>query len=168
MVGHGHRRLALINGPEALNLSYLRRAGFLGALVEAGLCEDAATVLTGDMTEQGGHAVAARLLALPEPPTALVCANDTMAIGAMRAVKQHGFAVPGDVSVTGYDDLRMSGFTEPPLTTLRQPIREAGRSLAEKLLALLGGTPPADLQELWRPELVARDSDGPRRARSVA
>ena len=76
--------------------------------------------------------------------------------------------MPGDVSITGYDDLWMSGFTEPPLTTLRQPIREAGRALAEKLLALMAGVPPAELQELWRPELVVRESDGPLTARSAA
>ena len=79
-----------------------------------------------------------------------------------------GFEVPGDVSITGYDDLQMSGFTEPPLTTLRQPIRDGGWRLAEKLLALLAGTPAAELQELWRPELVVRESDGPLRARSAA
>ena len=168
LIGQGHRRLALINGPEQLNLSHLRRAGFLRALAASDIAGEAAPVLTGDMTEQGGHAIAGRLLTLPEPPTALVCANDTMAVGALRAAKQHGFDVPGQLSITGYDDLQISGFTEPPLTTLRQPIRKAGRCLAEKLLALLAGASPADLQELWTPELIIRESDGPLRARSVA
>ncbi len=168
LTGLGHRCLALINGPEELNLARLRRAGYMRALAEDGLGGEAALVVTGDMTEQGGHDVAGQLLALEQPPTALVCANDTMAVGALRAAKQLGFSVPGDVSITGYDDLQMSGFTEPPLTTLRQPIRKAGRSLAEKLLALLAGTPAAELQELWRPELIVRDSDGPFRARSAA
>jgi len=168
LIGLGHRRLALINGPEDLNLSYLRQAGYLRALTECGLGEDAALVLTGDMTEQGGHAIAGQLLTLSEPPTAMVCANDTMAVGALRAAKQLGFEVPGNVSITGYDDLRISGFTEPPLTTLRQPIRKAGQALAEKLLALMAGAPPAELQELWRPKLVVRESDGPLRARSAA
>ena len=168
LIGLGHRRLALINGPEELNLAHLRRTGYRRALVEHGLQKEAALVVTGDMTEQGGHIAAGQLLVLERPPTALVCANDTMAVGALRAAKQLGINVPGGVSITGYDDLQMSGFTEPPLTTLRQPIRDAGRSLAEKLLALLAGTPAAELQELWRPELIIRESDGPLRARSAA
>ncbi len=168
LAGQGHRRVALINGPEELNLSNLRRSGFLRAMQADGLPGEATPVLTGDMTEQGGHAIAGRLLTLPEPPTALVCANDTMAVGALRAAKQLGFDIPGQLSITGYDDLQLSGFTEPPLTTLRQPIRKAGQSLAEKLLALLGGAEPSTLQELWMPELIVRESDGPIQARSVA
>lgn len=168
LVGFGHRRLALINGPEELNLAHLRRSGYLRALASEGLDEAAGLVVTGDMTEQGGHAAAGQLLALERPPTALVCANDTMAVGALRAAKQLGIDVPGDLSVTGYDDLQMSGFTEPPLTTLQQPIRKAGWTLANKLLAVMAGTPPAELQELWQPQLIDRDSDGPLRARSVA
>ena len=168
LIGQGHRRIALINGPEDLNLSNLRKGGFQRALATEGIPEDSGPVLTGDMTEQGGHAIAGRLLALAEPPTALVCANDMMAVGALRAARQLGFEVPGQLSITGYDDLQLSGFTEPPLTTLRQPIRKAGRCLAEKLLALLAGSSPTDLQELWTPELIVRESDGPLKARSVA
>ena len=168
LISQGHRCIALINGPDDLNLSHLRRSGFLRAMQAEGLAADAALVVTGDMTEQGGHDSAGRLLDRPVPPTALVCANDTMAVGALRAAKQRGYDIPGRLSITGYDDLQLSGYTEPPLTTLRQPIRKAGRCLAEMLLALLSGAEPSGLQVLWMPELIIRESDGPLMTRSVA
>ena len=168
LVRLGHHRLALLNGPEDLMLAHLRRAGFLRGVEQAGMSRDDVEIVSGEMTEQGGHEVAGRLLQQAVPPTALVCANDMMAVGALRAARQLGFAVPDDVSVTGYDDLRVSGFTEPPLTTLRQPIQESGRALAEKLMALLSGTAPEDLSEVWRPDLIVRESDGPLPARTAA
>jgi DNA-binding LacI/PurR family transcriptional regulator len=84
-----------------------------------------------------------------------------MAAGALHAARRAGLAVPGDLSIVGYDDLAASALTDPPLTTLAQPIREAGAKLADMLLARLAGTPVEALQEIWPPRLVPRGSDGP-------
>ncbi|NNG02629.1 MAG: substrate-binding domain-containing protein [Inquilinus sp.] len=160
LIGLGHRRIALINGPPELNLSRLRAAGYRQALEAAGSRADPDLLACGDMTEQGGHDAATRLLAT-QRPTALVCANDAMAVGALRAAKHAGLSVPGDVSITGYDDLEIARFTQPALTTLRQPVRKAGDKLAEMLLSLLAGAPADSLREIWVPSLVERESDGP-------
>jgi DNA-binding LacI/PurR family transcriptional regulator len=115
----------------------------------------------GDMTEAGGARAAAGLLKLPDRPTAILAANDPMAAGALRAAHGAGLDVPRDLSVIGYDDLALSALTEPPLTTLAQPIREAGAKLADMLLRRLAGAPVEQLQEIWPPRLVPRGSDGP-------
>lgn len=101
------------------------------------------------------------LLSLPTPPTAILLATDRMAWGALKALKRRGLVPGRDVSLIGYDDLPFSRYTDPPLSTLRQPFREEGRKLVELLVAHLGGKPASELQEVWVPELVLRGTDGP-------
>lgn len=160
----GHRRIGLINAPPELNFSRFRARGYARALEEAGIAWDDALVVTGDLTEEGGYRAARELLARPGRPTAVLCANDWMAIGAMHAAREEGMQPGEDLAVIGYDDIPVARFTHPPLTTLRQPIREAGRRLTEMLVAFMAGTPAEALQEVWVPELVVRGSDGPPRA----
>ena len=160
MVDRGHRRIALISPPSTLMFSALRRRGYEAMLEEAGIAVDPALIAEGDLTEQTGYEAAQRLLGLDSPPTAVLCGNDSIAIGAMHAVKAARLRVGHDISVAGYDDLPVARYTEPPLTTLRQPIREAGARIVEMLLARISGTPATALQELWEPQLVARRSDG--------
>jgi LacI family transcriptional regulator len=89
---------------------------------------------------------------------AIFCANDRLAMGAMRAAAERGRVVGRDLSIVGHDDLSFSGFTDPPLTTIHQPIRATGRRLAELVLARLA-TPQAEpVSELWQPNLVLRGS----------
>jgi LacI family transcriptional regulator len=164
----GHRRIGLINAREEYNFARLRREGYLAALEAAGLAPDPALILSVEMCELEGEAAARALLALPDAPTALLCGNDLLAMGAIKGVKASDSLVGRDVSVIGYDDLPFAAYTEPPLTTLRQPIRESGARLAEMLLARLAGTPGSQLQEIWQPELILRGSDGPPPARATA
>lgn len=161
LIGLGHRRIGLINAPEEFNFAYLRRKGYERALSAAGIGLDPTLVIEGEMTEATGHRMTGRLLDLPEPPTAIICANDMIAIGALRALRKKGLEAGRDVSIIGYDDLPLASYTEPPLTTLNQPIRAAGERIAEMLLELLSGTPVEELRELWPPRLVVRQSDGP-------
>lgn len=115
----------------------------------------------GDLTEEGGLRAAEALLDLPEPPTAILAATDRMAWGVLHALKKRGPRPGRDVFLIGYDDLPFSRYTDPPLSTLRQPFREEGRRLVELLLGRLEGQPVAELQEVWVPELVLRGTDGP-------
>lgn len=159
----GHRRIGLINAPSELNFSGHRLAGYARALEAAAIPYDGAIVMDGDLTEQGGCEAAARLLASDPGVTAILCANDWMAIGAMHAAREGGMQPGKDLSIIGYDDIPVTRFTSPPLSTVRQPIRAAGRRLAEMLVAHMAGTPAQRLQEVWQPELVVRGSDGPPR-----
>jgi len=101
-------------------------------------------------------------------PTALLCATDRIAIGAMSAARELGFSIPGDLSIIGFDDLAIGRVTDPPLTTMGQSVGQAGHHLAEMLLALLDGRPAHDLQEIWPVELIRRGSDGPPPASAAA
>lgn len=161
LVALGHRRVALVNAPAEYNFSRHRLDGYQRALEEAGIRPDPRFVVEGDLTEEGGHAAARRLLALPAPPTALLCANDLTAFGAMHALRELGLRAGRDLSVVGYDDVPLARFGDPPLTTLRQPTRAMGGRLAELLLARLGGAAPEGLAEVWPAELVLRETHGP-------
>jgi DNA-binding LacI/PurR family transcriptional regulator len=101
-----------------------------------------------------------KLLALPEPPTAVFCYNDMSALGALKAIRAAGLRVPGDISIVGFDDLFVAQYTEPPLTTVRQPKRQMGRLAMETLLKLMGGS---ELKEHIRVpgELIVRESTAP-------
>ena len=157
----GHCRIALIGGPEDLNFARLRREGFRRGLRDHRLAARDEYERRGDMTEHGGHAAASDLLELAEPPTAILCVNDVSAFGAMRAVRERGLEVGRDVSVIGYDGLPAAAYFDPPLTTITQRSHDAGRRLAEILLALIEGGDPAEHQELWQAQLVRRGTDGP-------
>lgn len=161
LLEQGHRRIAYLGAPSELNFARIRFEGYLWALREAGLKPYPGYVQEGDLTEEGGFRIAEALLDLPEPPTAILAATDRMAWGALHALKKRGLRPGQEVSLIGYDDLPFSQYTDPPLSTLRQPFREEGRRLVELLLARLEGKPVEDLQEVWVPELVLRGTDGP-------
>jgi LacI family transcriptional regulator len=157
----GHRAIAYIGAPREFNFALHRLEGYRQALLEAGVPLRVDWILEGDLSEESGYRLAGGLLEAPEPPTAILCANDLMALGVLRALRERGLRAGREVSVIGYDDIPQAQYADPPLTTLHQPFREAGRRLVEMLLARLGGAPVAGLQEVWVPELVLRGSDGP-------
>lgn len=161
LLGLGHRDIAFIGAPHELNFAQHRLSGYRRALAEAGIPPRGEWVLEGDLSEESGHRLALALLGSSQPPTALLCANDLMAIGALRALRERGLKAGREVSVIGYDDIPLAHYTDPPLSTLHQPFHAMGRRLVEMLLARLGGTPAEELQEVWVPELILRGSDGP-------
>jgi LacI family transcriptional regulator len=133
----GHRRIAFITGNLELGCAVERLAGYRAALDELGLPEDPALVREGDFHEPLGYERARELMALPEPPTAIFAANDVSAFGALDAIRDAGKRVPDDVSVIGFDDIPDAAATRPPLTTIRQPLREMGRLATRMLLEFI-------------------------------
>jgi len=123
LVSLGHRRVGFINGPREHRAAMLRYHGFVNALREAGIEHEPWTA-NGDFTFKSGVDAAERLLGSGLRLTALACANDDMAAGAMLALHRAGLGIPADISVTGFDDTPMSEIVWPPLTTIRQPIKE--------------------------------------------
>lgn len=136
----GHRKVAIIGGPPRLWTSEQRLAGFRESLASAGLDPDAAPYVAGDYTERSGYVAATRLLTgdRAQRPTAILCANDLMAIGVMRFCRESGIAIPAEVSVTGFDDIASTEFLQPSLSTVAQPGQEMGRAAAEALLHRMG------------------------------
>ena len=118
----GHRRIGFIKGPPEHRSATLRYDGFIEALLEAGI-DDEPWMATGDFTFKSGVEAAEQLLRDGARVTALACANDDMAAGAMLCLHRAGLAIPGNISVTGFDDTPMSEVVWPPLTTIRQPIK---------------------------------------------
>src|SRR5262249_29380709 len=109
---------------------------------EAGLGFDPQLMVWGDGSPESGRAAMLQLLSLGTPPTAVFCYNDREALGAMRAAREQGMGIPGDVSICGFDDLFLSTYLDPPLTTIRQPKREMGQMAGEMLHQLVHGSAP--------------------------
>jgi DNA-binding LacI/PurR family transcriptional regulator len=135
----GHRRLAVIGGPPALWTAQQRLAGYREAFAGAGIDPDSVPVHVGDYRQASGSANAAEIAGKPvdERPTAVLCANDLMAIGAMECFKASGLRVPEDISVVGFDDLPISTLLTPRLTSVRQPAHDMGHRAATVLLDIL-------------------------------
>jgi DNA-binding LacI/PurR family transcriptional regulator len=129
----GHRRIGFISGPINLRSARTRRDAFLKYLNRYRLIHDTHLVEEGNHKIDGGDQAMRKLLALPEPPTAVLASNDLTAIGALRAVHAAGLRVPDDVSVIGFDDIDLSQFTQPPLTTVRISRAALGRAAFEAL-----------------------------------
>jgi LacI family transcriptional regulator len=163
LVALGHRRLALVNAPGVFTYARHREAGFRAAMNAAGLAP-VAVVAAARARFAEGEAAAGALLDAPSRPSALLCATDQLAIGALAAIRKRGLKAGADVSVIGYDDIAISTHTDPPLTTMRQSIADEGQELVRLMLDAIGGKPAGELQTLWRATLVARASDGPARA----
>jgi DNA-binding LacI/PurR family transcriptional regulator len=137
-----------------------RRTGVVEALRHAGLDPGTLVAVSGDGRVDGGSEAVARLLERPSVPTAIVAYNDLSAIGALRALRDAGMAVPATVSVVGFDDIEPASWTDPPLTTVRQPTTEMGRWAVERITSALQGRWVAARVSL-RPELVVRSSTAP-------
>src|SRR5690606_13998067 len=128
-------------------------------LERQGVPLDPSLVVRGLYSLESGQAGAARLFAAGA--TAIVCASDPLALGAVRAARRMNLRVPQAVSVVGYDDSALMSCTEPPLTTVRQPIESMGRTVIELLMAQISGAAEAGDELLFEPELVLRGSTGP-------
>lgn len=155
----GHERIALINGELKLPTARERQAGFERAMREHGLTP--VGISQGSFTFESGHAQMEELLSAPEPPTAVVAANDLLAMAAIGAAASHRLRVPRDLSIIGYDDITYARLVSPPLTTIRQPAREMAREAASLLLDRLANPARESRRVEFQPELVVRRSTGP-------
>lgn len=162
LIAQGHTRIGFINGEPWMEAAQDRLKGYRRALATADLPFDPALVCDGDWMSGTGFDGAMNLLKQPRPPTAIFCANDLMALGALEAVKQMGLRVPEDVSVMGYDDQEISRHTHPPLTTVVLPNYEMGRVAVETLVALAQPQPePASVQSVQKARRTITKIDCP-------
>ena len=165
MVSHlailGHKRIAIIMGADGNYDAAERLRGYRSALERHHLSPDTALEVPGDFTEASGHRAAAELLAMASPPTAIFCANDSMAIGALSAMRDAGCRVPDDISVVGFDDIPLALYMNPPLSSVHVPIIEMGERAVRRLVAVLTGEPVAEHRHECLPtRLVVRASCG--------
>lgn len=154
----GHRRIAVIGGPMSMQCSRARISGYSAALASAGVEVDPALVRHGNFHHIGGYQAARELFELAEPPTAIFAGSDEQAFGVAEAARAVGRRIPEDLSVVGFDDLPISRWFSPPLTTVRQPLAEMGRIAAEMLVAMIDRREPNGRQVELATELVVRSS----------
>lgn len=163
----GHKDIAIINGPENHKDSYDREKGFLSRLLESGIRYDRNHVAYSDFTNNGGYEAAREILRnTGKKPSAIFCANDYMASGAMAAIYESGLKVPADMSVLGYDDTDIARCIYPGLSTIRSAVKELGFLAAERVLELVerrnrnsdikDGLAPEEI--VLAPELIVRGS----------
>jgi LacI family transcriptional regulator len=159
----GHTRIAAITGPRGWKATEDRRRGYYAALAAAGIMPDPELEVESNFEITGGAAAAEHLLALHEPPTAIFCFNDNMAVGAMQTARTLGVGIPEDLSIVGFDDLEEAEIVTPALTTIRQPLAEMGRIAVSLLMRLLDNQRLEALHVELGTRLVVRDSTAPPR-----
>ncbi|MDH2424943.1 LacI family DNA-binding transcriptional regulator [Sphaerisporangium sp. TRM90804] len=162
----GHERIGLVLGPEDHIPSRRKLAAFVASAKKAGLGVEPEFVERTLFSPEGGQAVVSRLLR--KGVTGVICASDPLALGAIRAVRRVGMSVPEDVSVVGFDDSAFMNCTNPPLTTVRQPIEAMGRTAVTLLVSQIEGATVTAEELLFEPELVVRGSTAPAKVRPVA
>jgi LacI family repressor for deo operon, udp, cdd, tsx, nupC, and nupG len=162
LVSLNHRRIGLICGPNRFRPVQRNLAGYRAAM--AAVCDNGSPV-ADDLVElslfgvESSSAAAHRLI--ERGVTAIVCGSDLMALGAIRTARSRGLSVPRDISVIGYDDSPLMAFTDPPLTTLRQPVAAMSSAAASALVDRINGAPAPNTEYLFQPELVIRGSTSP-------
>ncbi|MBV4475351.1 MULTISPECIES: LacI family DNA-binding transcriptional regulator [Pseudomonas] len=156
----GHRDIATIGGPASTSVAQMRLAGFRRALKEAGVEVPAARMLESDFTSTGGYN-AASLLLENNPPSAIFAGNDMIGIGVLRAAAERNVRVPAELSVIGFDDIQMSRYVYPALTTVGQSILQLGEMAAEVLLKRIATPALTTDQRIVTPSIVLRESTAP-------
>ena len=158
LAGLGHRNIGFVSGPLALKSARTRRAAFLRCLKECGIGEHHQIVVEGNHKVDGGERAMQQLLAMQPAPTAVLTSNDLTAIGVLRAIHYAGLRVPDDISVIGFDDIELSQYTQPALTTVRLSREELGRCAFEALYRTLQNGNREGQQIKISTTLVIRDS----------
>ena len=154
----GHQRIACIAGPEEMPLCHYRLQGYVQALRRCGITVDPHYIARGNFTYEAGANALEQLLALPQPPTAIFCHSDIMALGALSYAKRQGLKVPDDLSIIGFDNISLAEFCDPPLTTVAQPRFDIGREAMLLLLNQLSGQFVDSGSRLLDCELIIRGS----------
>lgn len=158
----GHRRIAFIDGPPERSASRDRRAGFETMMQQLDLPFPDRYDQPGDFSEAAGYDAMCRLLDVSPPPTAVFAANDRTALGAIRAVREAGLTLPGDVSIVGFDDIPAAPYFQPPLTTMRQPLYHIGSEAARLLVDIVeDGAELQTKRVVLSTTLIERETTGP-------
>ncbi|MGI4846522.1 MAG: LacI family DNA-binding transcriptional regulator [Janthinobacterium lividum] len=164
----GHRRIGLVMGPQNTSTSRDRAQGALSWLAERGVAQAAVPLVYGDFTTDSGYSNAIAMLGQPEPVTAIIAGNDTIALGVLDAAKRRGIAVPQQLSVIGIDDMPLAGSPLIELTSVRQPAEALARIAARRLVERIrAGSASAPVHDVLPVQLVQRQSTGPCSARSA-
>ena len=154
-----HTRIALIAGPVGkVRRATMRYQGYMDALAEYGIELDPSLVVTAEPSLENGSIATKTLLELRKPPTAIFATSDTLAIGALRAIKEAGLKVPYDISLAGFDDIDLASYSDPPLTTIRVPEYEMGEKAVQSLLVLMNKAAYHVEQYCLDTELIIRES----------
>ncbi|MER7243232.1 substrate-binding domain-containing protein [Kribbella sp. NPDC000426] len=158
LIALGHRRIGWIGGPEVSHAARDRFYGFSAALDAAGLTLDPALVRAERFDVAAGARLAREILSAPNPPTAILAADDELAVGVLATAHDLGIRVPEDLSVTGFDDTPQAAWTTPPLTTVHQHLDGMGRMAVHTVIAMSSGTPPASRHVELATSLTLRGS----------
>jgi len=162
----GHTRIGIVTGDRSLTCSLERLEGYKHTLTKHGIPIDEDLIGYGNFQVEGGYAGAARLLALPDPPTAIFAGSDQQAYGVYQAVKAAGLSVPDDVSVIGFDDVPLCQWVYPQLTTVRQPLSEMAKEATRILIEMAyRGIDPIDKKIQLATSLIVRESTAPPKVR---
>jgi LacI family transcriptional regulator len=166
LLGLGHSRIGYVGGPPGSGCNQARLHGYRAALESAGIATDPDLVHNEHFHYEVGLHAGARLLDLPHPPTAVVGGSDTIALGIIEAARLRGLRIPQDLSVTGFDDTELARMASPPLTVVRQPLREMGRVAVKTVLQMAAGETLDSHHVELATELVVRSTTGPPERRS--
>ena len=158
LIAQGHRRIAFIAGPVNYWSAHQREQGYLRALSEAGIFVTSHWIRRGNYSTESGRWAMEKLLQVRPPFSAVVCCNDWMALGALEALRRRGICVPEEISVMGFDDVEAAAVASPPLTTIRQPVREIGMRAAKLLIQQIESGTRTPERVIFPGELVQRDS----------
>ena len=158
LISLGHRRIAYIGAAPDLRIQADRLAGYQQALEDAGLLKDSGFIQQGDLSADGGYRAAQEILSLPTPPTAIACIDDMTAMGVLHAAHDCGLEVGQDLAVAGFDGILGSEHTQPPLTTVNQPIYQIARRMAAILISMIRGKLTTKEHVYIEPTLEIRQS----------
>lgn len=168
LLSFGAERVACITGPEDVVTSEERLEGYRQAIEMSGRAVDEDLIVRANFREDGAYRAMNQLLDLDSPPDGVFVANNRMTIGALRACRERGVAIPEQLSLVGFDDLPWADLTTPSITTMRQPTYELGSAAARLLLERIGGEQGPGREMVFQPELAARQSSIKRGTRSAS
>lgn len=158
LVSLGHKRIGMVAGSFAISdRSFHRWHGYRQCLMDNGIAYDKGLLIQTDYSLTGGRESVKQILSLGDPPTAIFCSNDYLALGAMKGARELGLNLPGDLSIAGFDDIQIASYVIPSLTTMRQPAYDMGKLGAELLFQRMGQQ-AKPVQLMMETELIARES----------
>lgn len=161
LISHGHKRIAIItNAPLNYTASKLRLKGYKKALEDGKINFNEEMIGTGNFTSKSGYRAAQNLLSLKEPPTAIFVASDVVAFGAMDAIKKKGLRIPEDIALVGFDNINLSEYVDPSLTTINLPAYDIGMNAANLLINIIEGEEKKNRKIILNADMIIRRSCG--------